>query len=69
MKTTKEQNETAAAFLSAFNAFQASTADTRKAADKALCKALEGYRKAHGLSSALGLLDLINHFNQTHATA
>ena len=32
-------------------------------------KAVAAYRKAHGLSSACGFLDLVNHYNRTHAAA
>jgi hypothetical protein len=63
----EKQIATANTFLAAFNAYQASTPVNRKETEKALDLALIEYRKAHKLGSANGLLDCINHFNQTHA--
>jgi hypothetical protein len=63
MKTTPAQHSAAVDFAQAFDDFKACTAATRAAADRQLDLAADRYRKAYGLSSAMGLLDLINHFN------
>jgi len=70
MKITKTQTAAAAKFLDAFNAFQSNRdRNAHPALNSALDKALAEYRKVHGLADANGLLDCINHFNNTHATA
>ena len=60
--------KTADLFFTAFAACNAAkTREEFKAAEPALDKALNDYRKAHGISSAFGLMDCINHYNRTYA--
>ena len=54
-------------FFNAIEAFKQSTPATRTAADKKLDKAIAAYRKAYNLSDAMGLVDLINHFNANNS--
>jgi len=67
MKTTNAQNNAAEEFSQAFNDFKNSTPANRAELDRQLDLTMARYRKAHGLCDGLGLLDLINHFNRTHA--
>ena len=69
-KHTTEQITAAAAFLAAFTAFQGNRDRNAYAAlNAALDTAINAYRKAHGLADCNGLLDCVNHYNRTHATA
>lgn len=67
MKMTPDKINAAKLFFDAFEEFKRSTPADRAAAELQLDLAIIGYRKAHGLSDALGLYDLIVHFNFTHA--
>lgn len=67
-KTTTTRKAAAAAFLSAFLAFQSNRDRAAlPALNRDLDAALNQYREAHALSSACGLLDCVNHYNREHA--
>lgn len=80
IKTSVSKEQTAALFLAAWNAAQTAF-DTRnkspeaksawELADAELDATAELYRKAHKLAGRdiLGMLDLVNHYNRTYASA
>ena len=57
----------AANFFKSIEEFKQSTPANRIAADKKLDKAIAAYRKVYNLSDAMGLIDLINHFNANNS--